>query len=252
MIDKRKIIELIKNKKNVKLNKEVSKNLGGLISSIIEEYKKKNKSYPLSIPKDKKIKWLDIILIFKKDFEKEINDLFIYNFIYDLYSYINNYKKNNNKYPNSINDFDEEISKTLKKLKINDKNLLLIMTDYIIKELKENTNNVKMRKMIKEEVIKNEELFRSFILMNLNKKQNYPDFQEKWNKIKKIIEKVEDEFLWKMEKGLYSDKSFSVANKYKKFIQTIFPLYFNIWVKKKILTKDEMEKYIKEMNKKYY
>jgi len=253
MNNKNKIIDLFL-WKEPKQKWKIKNQLGWLVRNLIDTYKNKNKKYPLSMDNINTLKnneqW--ILLSFYDEYKNEIENIIIEYFIIDLQENIKDFFSKNKKYPLLL-DIQKELKETLtQELHLNDKGFKLLMTEYIISEINTPPKNNKMRNLFKDKYQKNKELFKKFIFINLDTKKGikYKEFEELWKKIKPLIQEVENDLLGHMEWWIHGDKSASVNEKFQHFISTIFPLYLQIWVKTKKLSKEEMEEYIKKMKKK--
>ena len=234
-----------------KQNNDVKKQLGQLIKHIIFLFKNKNNIYPLTVSDVKTIKDdnTKILIPFYTIYKTEIENILIETFAEEILSSITNFEKDNHKYP-IISDFNTDIVNTLYAIWFNEKWFLLLMTEYIIKKIENAPKNIRMRQLFKEAYIANQELFKKFIFINLDTSKKYSDFEKIWKEVKWIIEDVENVLLWHMEGWIHWDKSVSVSDKYKAFIKTIFPMYYNIGVITKKLTPEQMKAYIAANNKK--
>ena len=237
-----------KSKSKIKKDKSIT----NLTKVVISDYIKDKWHYPLEL--NILIKYKnnnnEILKPFYNDFKDEFEIFIIEYFVDQFKEEIEKYLKDNRKYPISINDLDNSISNTLKELKVNDKVFKLIIKDFIVSEILKASKSNKMRTLFKEAYIKNNELFEKFIFINLDNDNKYKDFEKIGWEVKKILEEVEDQVLKHMEGWIHWDKSSSVSEKFKTFINTIFPSYYNIWVKSRKLSPEEMKEYIAKMSKK--
>jgi glutaredoxin 2 len=81
--------------------------------------------------------------------------------------------------------------------------------------------------------------------------ENKEEFSERWEKVNKIIKEIENNLLsWIERTSSVKNNSLSVQEKFNNYIYSIFPTLNNVWVKKRVLTKEEMAEYIKNMSKK--
>jgi len=251
----KKVQELLTWKKQ-KSKSKIKKDNGikNLTNLVIYAYQNQKWKYPLSVKDLKKINDAnnDVLANFYNDpeFTSDFDDLIIEIFVDALKEEIEIFLKENKKYPVSIDQFNKTIWNTLKELKLKDKTFKILIKDFIVSEILKAPKTNKMRTLFKEAYIENKELFENFIYINLDNSHKYKDFEKIWNEIKKILEQVEDQVLKHMEWGQYADKSASVSDKYKAFINTIFPAYYNIWVKTRKLSPEEMQEYIKKMTQK--
>lgn len=248
---KKYVIDLFTKKISYK-NNDIKKQLWKLITHTIFLYKSKYNKYPLSI-KDIYKWWIkdeqDILIHFINVYQDEINIIILEHFVNNFTIHIEEKIKQLKRYP-QFNELWEDYKNTLNSLHINNKWYILLLTEYICSKIENAPKNIKMRQLLKDEYIKNKDLFKTFISINLDVNNTYSDFQEKWEKIKNIINNIEDKLFNTMEKWIHANKSVSVKDKFNKFIKSIFPMFNKIWLTIKKLSKEEMQEYIKKMSKK--
>lgn len=248
---KQKIKKLISWEKNKKVNKLKNK-LGGLIRQIVFKYKMEYNKYPFYIEDIKNIKDDNISLLnsFYDEYSEEIEYIILELFIDELETNTELFLKENWKYP-LFSELNIDLKNTFEKTLLLSENWYkLLLTDYIISKIKKSPKSNHMRTLFKEVFLKNEKLFTKFIFINLDNTKKYKEFEDIWKEIKSILEDTEDQLLRHMEWGIHADKSSNVSDKFKNYIKTVFPLYANIWVTTKKLSKKEMEEYIKKMHNK--
>lgn len=239
-----------RNRKRLNEKKLVNEKLWCLINTVLVEYVKSNKKYPLNVDELISIEndFSKIIEEFKDKYNEEIDIIIHEIFFNEFQDYFNEYSKENKKYL-TYNYLEEKYKNTIKEFWLNKDDYDKLVLKYIIKEINKTNKNNKMKTYFKEVYNKNKELFNTFIMMNLNEDKD-EKIEAVGQKMKKIIEELEDQVLSTLESSQHSDKSVSTSEKYRSFIKSIFPMYWNVWVKVKKLSKQEMAEYIKKMHKK--
>lgn len=248
---KKYIVDLFTKKINYQHN-DIKKQLWMLINHTIFLYKSKYNKYPLSISDIEK-GWIkdeqNILINFINIYQNEINIIILENFVDSLTNHIEEKIENLKKYP-QFSELWDDYKNTLEILNINSEWYILLLTEYICSKIENAPKSTKMRQLLKDEYLKNKDLFKTFIYINLDINNTYSDFQEKWNKIKNIINDVEDKLFNTMENWIHANKSVSVKDKFNDFIKSIFPMFNQIGLTTKKLSKEEMQEYIKKMSKK--